>query len=269
MVSELFNRFTRRSALAAGRPVTLALAFAAVIIWAAIGPFAGYSDVWQLTINTATTIVTFLMVFIIQNSQNRDSLAIQIKLNELLRAQTTAQNTLFDLEELSEEELERIQKRYEALSAKLRGHRMASHGVPAIDMRDSPEGLNDLEQIEQDDDGDGNADEPKKDAAHVRSSRKRSATQRDLARLVPSRREPAHAAGVPRGIVTAQETSMPAKSKAQQKAAGAALSAKRGETAMKNLKGASREMAKSMTEKQLEDLAETKRSRLPQRKTTG
>ena len=134
-----FNQFTRKTALAAGKPTALFLAVAAVVIWAAIGPFAGFSDVWQLTINTATTIITFLMVFIIQNSQNRDSLAIQIKLNELLRAQTSAKNTPFDLEELSEEELERIQKRYEALSAAVRGKRQAEHGIPAIDFSETPE----------------------------------------------------------------------------------------------------------------------------------
>lgn len=116
-VSETFNRMTRRAAMVAGKPMTIVAAFLAVIIWATLGPFVGFSDAWQLTINTGTTIITFLMVFIIQNSQNRDSLAIQIKLNELLRTQAAAKNVLFDLEELSEEQLEEVLQKYEALTA--------------------------------------------------------------------------------------------------------------------------------------------------------
>lgn len=116
----LFNRATHKTAMIAGKPPTIATAFALVLIWAMLGPFVGFSEAWQLTINTATTVITFLMVFIIQNGQNRDGLAIQIKLDELLRAQGGASDALFDLEELTEEELGELQKKYEALSAAAR-----------------------------------------------------------------------------------------------------------------------------------------------------
>jgi low affinity Fe/Cu permease len=92
----------------------------ALLLWAATGPFFGFSDTWQLVINTATTIVTFLMVFLIQNTQNRDSEALQLKLDELIRAVEGAHNSLLDLEELSEEELDRIRQRYEQLAKEAR-----------------------------------------------------------------------------------------------------------------------------------------------------
>ena len=96
----------------AGRPAAFALAAALILGWACTGPFFGFSDTWQLVINTGTTIITFLMVFLIQSSQNRDSEAIQVKLDELIRAQQGAHNALLDLEELEEEELERIRANY-------------------------------------------------------------------------------------------------------------------------------------------------------------
>ena len=115
-----FSRLARRISTLSGRPVTFALALLAVLLWAVAGPLFGYSDTWQLVINTSTTIITFLMVFVIQNTQNRDTAAIQIKLDELIRATQGAHNAVLDLEELEEEDLRRYLKRYEALAAAAR-----------------------------------------------------------------------------------------------------------------------------------------------------
>jgi low affinity Fe/Cu permease len=115
-----FSRFARTLANLAGRPVTFASGVLAVILWAMTGPLFRYSDTWQLVINTSTTIVTFLMVFIIQNTQNRDTAAIQIKLDELIRATQGAHNAILDLEQLNEEQLESYLKQYEALAAAAR-----------------------------------------------------------------------------------------------------------------------------------------------------
>ena len=113
-----FERFARAAARSAGRPFTFGLALASIIVWAALGPLFHFSDTWQLVINTATTIVTFLMVFLIQNTQNRDSEAMQLKLDELIRATGGCHNAVLDIEELSEEELDQIKHEYEALAAK-------------------------------------------------------------------------------------------------------------------------------------------------------
>ena len=119
--STWFTRFARKVADLSGRPVTFALAVGAIILWALSGPFFDYSDTWQLVINTSTTIITFLMVFVIQNSQNRDGEAIQVKLDELTRAVAAAQNKLLDLEELDIEEIEKIRENYRKLAAVARG----------------------------------------------------------------------------------------------------------------------------------------------------
>ena len=116
----LFTRFANWASRFAGSPVCFVLAVAVVLAWVATGPVFGYSDTWQLVINTGTTIVTFLMVFLIQNSQNRDSRALQIKLDELIRATRGAHNRLLDLEELDERELKLLQSRYEALARRAR-----------------------------------------------------------------------------------------------------------------------------------------------------
>lgn len=120
----LFSRFAKATARLAGNPVTFCLAVTALIIWAASGPLFGFSDTWQLVINTGTTIVTFLMVFLIQNTQNRDSEAMQVKLDELIRSTRGAQDALLDLEDLEEEELDRIRADYEKLAQKAR-HELA------------------------------------------------------------------------------------------------------------------------------------------------
>ena len=99
-----------------GHPAAFALACLAIVVWGALGPIAGYSDTWQLVINTSTTIVTFLMVFLIQNTQNRDSHALHLKIDELLRALDAADTRLVDLEERSEQELQRLQEHYKNLA---------------------------------------------------------------------------------------------------------------------------------------------------------
>jgi low affinity Fe/Cu permease len=115
-----FSSIARRVAVLSGRPGIFLLALSAVVLWGLSGPIFGFSDTWQLIINTSTTIITFLMVFIIQNTQNRDTEAMQIKLDELIRATQGAHNALLDLEELEEERLDRYRRRYEKLAAEAR-----------------------------------------------------------------------------------------------------------------------------------------------------
>jgi len=105
--SKVFTEFSTAVAKASGRPVTFALAVGVIVVWGLAGPIYGYSDTWQLVINTGTTIVTFLMVFLIQNTQNRDGAAIQTKLDELIRA-SAAQNVFIGIEHLTEEEVEEL-----------------------------------------------------------------------------------------------------------------------------------------------------------------
>jgi low affinity Fe/Cu permease len=107
-----FRNFARGSARWTGRPIAFALAVGAILLWVVTGPIFHFSDTWQLVINTATTIVTFLMVFLIQNTQNRDSEAVQLKLDELLRSTNGAHNALLEIEELSEDELDEIKACY-------------------------------------------------------------------------------------------------------------------------------------------------------------
>lgn len=111
-----FERLSSRVTKAAGSTPAFILAFAVVLAWAISGPFFDYSETWQLVINTGTTIITFLMVFLIQKSQNKDSLAIQLKLNELVAAHQFASNRLVDVENMTEDELKVIQKYYKKLS---------------------------------------------------------------------------------------------------------------------------------------------------------
>ena len=115
-----FTRFAKWTSRAAGHPATFALAVLLILVWAATGPIFAFSDTWQLVINTGRTIITFLMVFLIQNTQNRDSTAMQLKLDELIRAINGAHNGLLDLEELSDEDLARIRARFEALARESR-----------------------------------------------------------------------------------------------------------------------------------------------------
>ena len=107
-----FDRFARQIARFAGHPLAFAAAVALIVLWLVAGPIFAFSSTWQLVINTATTIVTFLMVFVIQNTQNRDGEALQIKIDEMIRAAEGAHNALLDLEELSEPELAKFRERY-------------------------------------------------------------------------------------------------------------------------------------------------------------
>jgi low affinity Fe/Cu permease len=116
-----YGDVAKRVAHWCGRPTTFLLALGVILVWILTGPIFGYSDTWQLVINTGTTIVTFLMVFLIQNTQNRDTAAIQLKLDELIRATNGAHNALLDLEELDEKMLEDFRTRYENLARAARG----------------------------------------------------------------------------------------------------------------------------------------------------
>lgn len=115
-----YSVFAKSASRFCGRPKTFALAIGVIAVWIITGPLFQFSDTWQLVINTGTTIVTFLMVFLIQNTQNRDTEAIQIKLDELIRATQGAHNALLDLEELEEDALDEFRRKYEALAASAR-----------------------------------------------------------------------------------------------------------------------------------------------------
>ena len=116
-----FSRLAKSTARITGKPVTFIIAVSVVAAWAVTGPIFGFSDTWQLVINTGTTIITFLMVFLIQNTQNRDSEALQVKLDELIRATHGAHKALLDLEELEEEQLDRVKAGYEKIAEQARG----------------------------------------------------------------------------------------------------------------------------------------------------
>ena len=132
----VFTRCAKATSMAAGRPWSFVLACALIVAWLISGPFFAYSDTWQLVINTSTTIITFLMVFLIQSTQNRDAEAMQVKLDELLRVTKGAHNALLDLEELEEHELERIRGGYTRLAERARGRLRAGEAdtdVPETD----------------------------------------------------------------------------------------------------------------------------------------
>jgi len=122
-----FAQVAARISRLAGTSTAFCAAAAAIVIWAVLGPVFHYSQQWQLVVNTGTTIVTFLMVFVIQNSQNRDGLALQIKLDEIIRAIGRAQNIYLDLENRSQEELDEIKSQFEALAAKARARQVNAH----------------------------------------------------------------------------------------------------------------------------------------------
>ena len=115
-----YSRFAKAASHFCGRPRVFTLAVAVIAVWLVTGPLFDFSDTWQLVINTGTTIITFLMVFLIQNTQNRDTEAIQVKLDELIRATQGAHTALLDLEELEEEELDAFRVKYEALATEAR-----------------------------------------------------------------------------------------------------------------------------------------------------
>ena len=113
----IFDRFARWIERQLGRTTTFSLAFLSIVLWGVTGPFFGWSDTWQLVINTGTTIVTFLMVFVIQNTQNRDTQAIHLKLDELIRVNSTARNSLMGLEEKSNLEVEKVKSAFVELAS--------------------------------------------------------------------------------------------------------------------------------------------------------
>jgi low affinity Fe/Cu permease len=126
-LNDAFRLFAKATAGWVGRPWTFVVAVAAILLWAASGPVFRYSDTWQLVINTGTTVITFLMVFLIQNTQNRDAKAIHLKLDELLRAVAEARDGLIDLEDLSDDQLSRLHDEFQRLC----GHRLRSIQQPA------------------------------------------------------------------------------------------------------------------------------------------
>ena len=128
-ITESFSRFAKATARAAGQPKTFGLALLIILAWAVTGPIFGFSDTWQLIINTGTTIITFLVVFLIQNTQNRDAKAIHLKLDELIKGVEGARTHLVDLENLSDEELESLQSEFSRLRAK--------HGGPETRQQDA------------------------------------------------------------------------------------------------------------------------------------
>jgi low affinity Fe/Cu permease len=137
-----FTRFANGASRATGKPVTFVLALVIVAVWAVTGPMFGFSDTWQLIINTGTTIVTFLMVFLIQNTQNRDSEAMHVKMDELIRALEGAHNALLDLEELDDRTLDTIRGRYRKLAEKARDDILAGKldiGCEDVDENDEDE----------------------------------------------------------------------------------------------------------------------------------
>lgn len=139
--TNLFVRFSKTFANATGNPYTFILAILVLVVWAITGPIFGYSDTWQLVINTGTSVVTFLMVFLIQNTQNRDTAAVQIKLDELIRISKGAHNMLLNLEDLSDKEIRELQEHYRVLAERARtameGGRHDT-GCPPVDFSNCP-----------------------------------------------------------------------------------------------------------------------------------
>lgn len=131
-VSLLFNKFSTAVIHFTGSPTAFVTAFCIIVIWGAVGPIFGFSDTWQLVINTSTTIITFLMVFVIQQSQNKDTMAMQLKLNELIASNMNASNRLVDIEDLTEDELI-VLKRYYVKLAKLAEQEIELHTTHSID----------------------------------------------------------------------------------------------------------------------------------------
>lgn len=114
-MKEFFRKFSHRTSMIVGSSWSFVTALSVIVVWALTGPIFGFSDTWQLVINTGTTIITFLMVFLIQNTQNRDAKAMHLKLDELIRAVKGARNSLVDLEDLSDEDLEKLNKEFQKI----------------------------------------------------------------------------------------------------------------------------------------------------------
>jgi low affinity Fe/Cu permease len=148
-VSQSFRHFAEATARYSGKPGAFLCAAGMIVVWAATGPLFGFGDTWQLVINTGTTIITFMMVFLIQNSQNRDSAALQIKLDELIRA-TAAHNGLLDVENLDEDTLERIRENYRKLAARREKGMDRPAGARKVEAEtEATEACAEMRQIEQ------------------------------------------------------------------------------------------------------------------------
>jgi low affinity Fe/Cu permease len=130
-VQDAFRVFARRSSMVLGSPWAFAAAILVILVWALTGPMFHFSDTWQLIINTGTTIVTFLMVFLIQNTQNRDAKAVHLKLDEIIRALENARDELVDLEKLSDEDLKQLEKQFERVRQKAEHNGNHARNVPA------------------------------------------------------------------------------------------------------------------------------------------
>jgi low affinity Fe/Cu permease len=139
----LFTCFANHTAKAAGHHLTFTLAVLIIVVWAVTGPVFGFSDTWQLIINTGTTIVTFLMVFLIQNTQNRDSTAMHLKIDEIIRAIDGARNSVINLEDLEDKELESIHARYRALAEQ------AQDALEREDIKEAAEHIEKLTAVKQ------------------------------------------------------------------------------------------------------------------------
>ena len=135
VVSDAFRIFARRSSIALGSAWAFVGAVLAILVWVVTGPMFRFSDTWQLVINTATTIVTFLMVFLIQNTQNRDAKAVHLKLDELIRALKDARNELVDLENLSDEELTKLEKQFKSMRERAEKDGSSSRHTASSELR--------------------------------------------------------------------------------------------------------------------------------------
>ena len=139
-MKEFFRKFASKISSAVGTPWAFVIAVAIIIVWAATGPIFHFSDTWQLVINTSTTIITFLMVFLIQNTQNRDAKAIHLKLDELIRSIDKARNSLVDLEDLSDDELARLETEFQRFrKAHTKGEQIqAAEEIAEIEAKNLP-----------------------------------------------------------------------------------------------------------------------------------
>ena len=136
---KFFRSFAQKSAEIVGSPGSFLVGLLAIVVWAASGPYFHYSDTWQLIINTGSSIITFLMVFLIQSTQNRDAKVVHLKLDELIRAVTSARNNLVHLENLSDEELEALEKEFQKLHDRMK--KSGPSGTPSQEGAHSAEGL--------------------------------------------------------------------------------------------------------------------------------
>ena len=149
-MNRAFTKISQKTSYWAGRPVTFICALSLILIWATTGPLFGFGDTWQLVINTSTTIITFLMVFLIQSSQNRDTAALQMKMDELIRATRGAHNILLDLEELDEDEIQKVREIYEKIASNARDTVKGGSNdldIPEIDLTLLKKGGKDVEIV--------------------------------------------------------------------------------------------------------------------------